>query len=71
MMGIVVETGECIASDGRLGTTMGWHCVVQGMPPVYVFLRKEGMDGKNPQRALAGLAGALGCCGNQKEIQSF
>ena len=68
---MVVETGECVASEGRLGTTAGWHCVVQGMSLACVFLGKEVTDGKNPQRALVGLAGALGCCGNPKEIQSF
>lgn len=70
-MGMVVETGECVASDGRVGTIVRWHCVVQGMPPACEFLGKEGTGGKNPQRALVGLAGAVGCCGNQKEIQSF
>lgn len=29
---MVAETGECVASDGRLGTRAGWHCVVHGMP---------------------------------------
>jgi len=54
-MGIVVETGECIASDGRLGTTAGWHCVVQGMPPACIYSSgKKAQVGKIPKEPLLG-----------------
>lgn len=59
----VVETTECVGR-GRLGTTSKVHCAVHGITPAQVFLGKEGTSGKNPQRTLSGLAGALGCCGN-------
>lgn len=41
MMGMVVETGECVASDVRLGTPAGWHCVVHNVSLACVFLGKR------------------------------
>lgn len=68
---MVVETEEHVASDGRLGAVAGWPCGVQGMPPAWVFLGREGTGEKNPQGALAGLAGALRCYENLKQIKAF
>lgn len=67
----VVESAECVGRDGRLGTTARCHGAVHGITPAQVFLGKAGTGGKNPQRALGGLAGTLGCCGNWKEMQNF